>query len=162
MWSLEVLCRKNAAHCSSAAPPDSGTPWPIGQAVTLGPPELSTASSLAPIRIASTALLSYAELALGFDLDGLRRGLIGVLRAERGLSPDETVALDPLTVLAFATAMAPEFVAEQWVEPLSQKLARYQDWPVPSFTLVDRAHGGVRIRVVDRVAVKVLPARRRQ
>ena len=117
---------------------------------------------LAPIRIASTALLSYAELALGFDLDGLRRGLIAVLRAERGLLPDETVALDPLTVLAFATAMAPEFVAEQWLEPLSQKLARYQDWPVPSFTLVDRAHGGVRIRVVDRVAVKVLPARRRQ
>lgn len=162
MWSLEVLYRRNAAHCASSVSSDASTPWPIGQAVTLGPPELSTASSLAPICIAATALLSYVELALGFDLDGLRRGLIAVLRAERGLSPDETVALDPLMVLAFATAMAPEFVAEQWVEPLSQKLARYQDWPAPSFTIVDHAHGGVRIRVVNRVVEKVLPARRRK
>lgn len=161
MWSLDDIRQKNRDAVARTNPERLDDVWSESQSVTL--PGRGEAESVHPrtegrILFTSEVVLAFAELGLGYNFNGLRRGLTAVLRAERG-TPD--VELEPLTVFAFALATAPELVAE-WTEALEAKVARYRDCPDPSFTILDHAHGGIRIRVVNGVVEKILPPRRQQ
>lgn len=107
----------------------------------------------------SDAVLSYAELALGYNLTGLRRGISAVLRSERGLAPSKEVEPDTLTLFAFSLACAPHLVAE-WTAALNNKVSRFADCAKTSFVIRVRAHGNVRIVIKDNAVTAVLPALR--
>lgn len=160
MWSLDDIRQKNRAAVATTHPTFLADVWPEGEPVTTADDDQTESAHHRSGRILFSAevVLAFAELGLGYDFTGLRRGLTAVLQAERG-TPD--VKLEPLTLFAFALATAPALVAE-WTEALEAQVARYRDRPEPSFTILDHAHDGIRIRVVNRMVEKILPARRQK
>ena len=159
MRSLGIISQQNCEAVVESNPDRLTDVWPEGQPVTeINGDETESAHTRrhGNIFFTSEAILGFAELGLGFNLDHLRRGVTTVLQAERGT---RDIELQPLTLFAFILASAPELVAE-WTEALEAKVARYADCPDPSFTIRDHAHGGIRIRIVNRVVEKILPPRR--
>lgn len=161
MWSLDDIRLLNREAVATTHPELLDDVWSEGESESL--PDNDEAASAHPrtqgrILFTSEMVLAFAELGLGYNFTGLRRGLTAVLQAERG-TPD--VELEPLTLFAFALATAPALVAE-WTEALEAKVSRYRDRPEPSFTILDHAHGDIRIRVVNRMVERILPARRQK
>lgn len=160
MWSLDDIRQKNRATVAKTHPQFLADISPEGEPVTTADDDQTESAHHRSGRILFSAevVLAFAELGLGYNFTGLRRGLTAVLQAERG-TPD--IELTPLTVFAFALATAPALVAE-WTEALEATLAPYRESPEPSYTILDRTHGGIRIRVVRGVVEQILPPRRQK
>jgi hypothetical protein len=105
--------------------------------------------------LSSTAIISFAELGLRYDLSGLRRGLEVVIRNARGASPSEPTPPDNLAVLAFTLAANPALAAE-WSEALLARVKVFEDEPGDTFSFNDyqyRVHITVTENVVTGVAL---------
>jgi hypothetical protein len=147
MWVLDGSSEGNNDHRSDS------------ESVATDDHEAVASTKTKRFAISSAAVLSYAELALGYNLSGLRRGISAVLRSERGLAPSEAVEPDTLTLFAFSLAAAPHLVAE-WTAALNNNVARFADCAKTSFVIRVRAHGNVRIVIKDNAVTAVLPALR--
>ena len=104
--------------------------------------------------VSSSAILSFAQLGLGYDLAGLRRGLEAVIRNERAASSPEPIELNSLTLLAFTLAAAPSLTAE-WSEVLLSRLQVFEDEPGDTFSFNDgqyRVCISVRENVIEEVS----------
>ena len=84
------------------------------------------------------AIVAFVELGLEVPLDALRRGLAALLRSERGLGPDEKLAVSPLELFAFSLAAVPART-ESWVSTL-RRAVTVGDTGQPSAVIVNRLH----------------------
>lgn len=109
--------------------------------------------------LSSAAIVSFAQLGLGYDLAGLRRGLEAVIRSERRVSPTVFFEPDSLTLFAFTLAASPSLAAE-WSEALLFRVELFEDEPSDTFCFND-AQYHVSLSVRDNVVVEVRPLPKR-
>lgn len=155
MQDLKRIRKQSLEEVTRHTPEFLSDFWPEGKAFfvlsTVEPP----ATSRSRLTLSVEAVIDMAECGLNYNLGNLRKGLIAVVRAERNIPPDEPVALDALTMLAFSLGASMQLV-DEWVEALSEAVAPYQDRKEASFTIVDAAHS-VLIDVEERSVVRVRP-----
>ncbi len=105
------------------------------------------------------AIVAFVEIGLQVPLDSLRRGLAAVLRAERGLGPDEKLVVSPLELFAFSLAATPTMTSS-WVRKMRHAVT-IGDGGLPSAVIVDRRHC-VELVMKNRAVTSVRPLRLRR
>lgn len=114
-----------------------------------------------PLTVSVDAVMPFVEKGLDLNLRGVKRGLEGLLKAERGLGPSERVEIDNLTLFGFVLLAAPSLL-ESWVSALQESVAALGATAGTSAVLVDPEHNNVRIVIRHGCVTRVLPAQPRR
>lgn len=159
MWDLKTIKHLNERAVAEHEPLLLNDQWPEGEAQLADEPLPRAVQDQTSLTLSARAIFAYAELVLGADFSAIRRGLCAVIRGERHVSPTEKVVVSDLSVFAFLAMTLPDALAA-WTEELEQRVAKYANFPNPTFNIRDRDYC-LRIVVVNYVVTDVRPVHQR-